>query len=300
MLATVIGQTIKRNSGFEFNSIENSYAYQELQNLQFKNLSKKLKLSDIFNKVEPEIRNVQNDVGSVYSIIQHDIDAELNQIDVVELQLKKSLKKINYSHSSSTESRSKSQTNTGNNNPQTKPNIFIKNVDNLEKSINGLKIKVDKVMTNLIEIDSQFPTKYQSLTEEIINKQHYPLLFELIQNKHPEASKDRVTNTKSNHDKESILNEIKIESENAYIIPDQMINIKCLNVVAGKYEEIDKNQELYKIEEKIENLTKIPTIHQKMNTNKALSNKSFMLPKLVQPSKPSTSITFETIENRNF
>ncbi|CCE64736.1 hypothetical protein TPHA_0I02320 [Tetrapisispora phaffii CBS 4417] len=156
-------------------AIESSIPYKELKSIPQINLSKRLKLNNIFSEVAPEIKNVQNDIISIHSIIQKDIEMESNQINTVESQLKESLKKIRSLYRRTNEHRSCSDDATF------KPNKFFQKVENLEKTVDSLDSDIHKIIENLLNIDLKLSTKSKTLTKDSINNQHYPLLFEIIE-----------------------------------------------------------------------------------------------------------------------
>ena len=98
MVADLTKGILKWKSKIEFDSVANSPFYEDLKSLPPLASYKKLTQAAIFNSTKYELLQVKKDILSIYEIVSGDIDKERNQMQQIELQLKKSLKKVEHSY----------------------------------------------------------------------------------------------------------------------------------------------------------------------------------------------------------
>ncbi|EDO15991.1 hypothetical protein Kpol_499p19 [Vanderwaltozyma polyspora DSM 70294] len=195
-----------------FQNIEHSYAFKELSKLPSIVSSKQLRTNSIFEAVKPELKNVQNDIQMFYSVIEREINSEISQIDLVETELKKSLKNVNKSYAKIMKRRTILSSN-GKNKNLAIVDDFNKEVDGLESLITGLKETVHDMIDDLVTADSQLKSNNKSVTKEEINSQHYPLLFEILQKDYNHIFKESNNLSVQDADRKSIELDIEDRTE---------------------------------------------------------------------------------------
>lgn len=173
----------KRRARQWFNSIESGTAYEELRQLTSMPSHGQLLLNSIFDAVEPELTQAKRDIISVYEIVEKDIEVESHQMEMVELQLKRSLKKVDRMYTKVLNSRAQNQEF-----PSSSKviNDFCCCVQRNYKFTNDIDATIHNVLINISKVDASLPKKSRLLNEEQFNEKHYPLLFDLMHEKFPE------------------------------------------------------------------------------------------------------------------
>ncbi|CAR27906.1 hypothetical protein ZYGR_0N03930 [Zygosaccharomyces rouxii] len=175
----------RRRKKFTFKTIENDKSYNELKELPVIPSHRQLLEGSIFDAVGPNFKQLKEDISSLYSVIERDVSNENRQIGLVELQLKKSLKRVNHAYNEVAVERD--QNRAASYNSRLLGNFFDKE-DNVQNSVNEIDVLVSGILSNIVQIDNKFPKKSQMLKEDLVNKQHYPLLFQLLNEKFPKVS----------------------------------------------------------------------------------------------------------------
>lgn len=170
---------------FTFKTIENDKYFEEIKEIPVIPNHRQLLEGSIFNAVQPDFKRLKEDISSLYSVIERDISNENRQIGLVELQLKKSLKRVNHAYNEAAVERN--QNKAASYNSRLLGNFFAKE-DKVQNSINEIDTLISGLLTNIVQIDHKFPEKSQMLKENLVNEQHYPLLFQLLSEKFPKVS----------------------------------------------------------------------------------------------------------------
>lgn len=180
------GDTLRRKrERFAFKTIEHDKSFEDLKEIPVIPSHRRLLEGSIFNAVGPNFKQLKEDVSSLYSVIQRDVSNENRQIGLVELQLKKSLKRVNHAYNEASVERD--QNRAASYNSKLLGNFFDKE-DKVQDSVNKIDTLVDDILNNIVQIDQKFPEKSQMLKEDLVSKQHYPLLFQLLSEKFPKES----------------------------------------------------------------------------------------------------------------
>ncbi|GAV53899.1 hypothetical protein ZYGR_0AK04010 [Zygosaccharomyces rouxii] len=174
----------RRRKRYIFKTIENDKSYEELRETPVIPSHRQLLEGSIFDAVGPNFKQLKEDISSLYSVIERDVSNENRQIGLVELQLKKSLKRVNHAYNEVAVERG--QNNAASYNSRLLGNFFDKE-DKVQNSVNEIDTLVCGILNNIVQIDHKFPEKSQMLKEDLVNKQHYPLLFQLLNEKFPKA-----------------------------------------------------------------------------------------------------------------
>lgn len=173
----------KRRTRQLFNSIENGNAYEELKQLTSMPSHRQLLLNSIFAAVEPELTQAKRDIIFVYEMVEKDIEVESHQMETVELQLKKSLKKVDRMYTKVLNSRAQNQ---GFASSSKVIDNYCSCVQKLHKFTNDIDATIHNVLINISKVDASLPKKSRLLNEEQFNEKHYPLLFDLMHEEFPQ------------------------------------------------------------------------------------------------------------------
>ncbi|CCK72696.1 Vab2p KNAG_0L00750 [Huiozyma naganishii CBS 8797] len=170
-----------------FVSIDKSFAYAEYKKLAPPLSSDRTTYGSIFRQVEAELTQVQDDTMAVFKVLDKDIDEEIKQIEVLELKLKSSHKKIKHSYSKTLKLRDKNQ----------RYKHFCKTLDSMETRMEKLDEQFellnkssDLVLDSIVAANSyreqcNDPATYIMMDE--FSKKRYPTLFSVLQLKFPET-----------------------------------------------------------------------------------------------------------------
>lgn len=167
----------------KFETIEGSQPYTKLKTLPPFVKSQDVLFESIFNHVREEMNNVANDMKYVHKIIQSDIKNETEQMTKLDEKLRNSAKRINHIFLKNQRFRDKY----GNNSFGSKKFQILKdNVDILNDKIDKIESIGDQILNHFIETDSKLRENHRLLRPDIINERHYPIIFALLKEKHPE------------------------------------------------------------------------------------------------------------------
>ncbi|AQZ18180.1 VAB2 (YEL005C) [Zygosaccharomyces parabailii] len=167
----------RRKNRYTFRTIEDAKAYEELKRISIIPNHKQLLEDSIFNAVGINFRQLREDIGSLYSVVERDIAIENRQIGLVELQLKNSLKRVKHAYNKVLIERDQ---NKSANYSSRMWEGFVEREDNVQNSVGDIENSINDILRNIIAADLRFPKKSQVLNEDVFNKQHYPILFQLM------------------------------------------------------------------------------------------------------------------------
>lgn len=177
MVADLTKGILKRKSKIEFDAVANSPFYEDLKGLPPLASHKKLTQAAIFNSTKYELLQVKKDILSIYEIVSGDIDEERNQMQQIELQLKKSLKKVEHSYKNVLKQRVSTNCINGNDRLLTNAEKKIGSLNEELACVDGIVLDI---VNNFVALDANLPKKAQLLKDDSINEAHYPLLFEFL------------------------------------------------------------------------------------------------------------------------
>lgn len=267
----MVNNTLKnRRNRYNFNSIEGGEAYNELKHVAAVPSHKQLTLRSISEAMEQDVTNLKKGIASVFEAVRNDISLENVQMESVELQLKKSAKRLNHTYDKVCDNRMRNQQ-------------FISSSEHLKGLSDGvaklssnldvIKDTTDEVLENIIKIDARIPRKSRFLNGQIFNEQHYPLLFGLMREKFgylPEEQAEKAD-----------LEEIE-ETNVAHAGPSKSAEMSSSDATAS-----------------VDDLIVRYRMSQTMPTSSLHSSDVFLPPSLRKASTPSTKTTFETISAKN-
>lgn len=167
----------RRRNKYNFRTIEPGKAYEELRRISVIPSHKHLLEESIFNAVSPNFMQLKEDISSLYDVIERDVVMENRQIALVELQLTKSLKKVNHAYRKVLIEREQNKNAT---HYSRMWESFVSGEDKVQVSLDEIEKSVSDILDNIMAVDSRFPKKNQMLSEDVFSKQHYPILFQLI------------------------------------------------------------------------------------------------------------------------
>ncbi|EGA83179.1 Vab2p [Saccharomyces cerevisiae VL3] len=184
MVADLTKGILKWKSRIEFDAVGSSSYYEELKGLPPLASHKKLTQAAIFNSTKYELLQVKKDILSIYEVVSRDIDEERNQMQQIELQLKKSLKKVEHSYKNVLKQRA--STNCINGNDRLLANAE-KKIGSLNEELACVNDIVSDIVNNLTALNANLPKKAQLLKDDSINVAHYPLLFDFLHKSCPKS-----------------------------------------------------------------------------------------------------------------
>lgn len=184
MVADLTKGILKWKSRTEFATAANCSFYESLRALPPLASHKKLTRGAIFNSTKYELLQVKDDILSIYEVVNKDINEERNQMQQIEFQLKKSLKKVEHNYKKVLKQRASTSGINGNdcllNNSEKKLVV-------LDGELARIDAIVEDIVNNFIALDNRLPKKVQLLKNDSINEAHYPLLFDFLRKACPEA-----------------------------------------------------------------------------------------------------------------
>lgn len=212
--------TRRRRTRFSFKTIENDKAYEELKKIPIIPSHRQLLEGSIFDAVSPNFKQLKDDISSLYSVVEKDVSNENRQIGLVELQLKKLLKRVNHAYNEITVDRDQNRAASYNSKLL---GTFIDKEDKTQSLVNNIDGLIGDILNNIIKIDLRFPKKSQMLNEDLVNKQHYPLLFQLLNEKFPKSTPSLSTAPSSSSPPQSApLEDPQEENSRMEPVDDQM------------------------------------------------------------------------------
>ncbi|EJS44065.1 vab2p [Saccharomyces arboricola H-6] len=184
MVADLTKGILKWKSRMKFDAIANCPYYDDLKALPPLASHKKLTQAAIFNTTKYELLQVREDIVSIYEVVNKDTNEERNQMQQIELQLKKSLKKVERNYKSVLKQRASTSGVNGN-------DCLLINTEKKIDLLNGELTLVDSIVEDIVNsfiaLDANLPKKAQLLKSDSINEAHYPLLFAFLYKACPEA-----------------------------------------------------------------------------------------------------------------
>lgn len=276
---------MKKRVNYSFKTIENGSAYEELKLLNMIPSHKQLVLGSVLNAVDMELSQVKRGLLAVYDVMEKDIDIENEQMNKVELQLKKSFKKVDHIYRKTVESRRENEV------YESSKIIdnFRKSVGNLDETTNDLDATIGIILENMSKVDSRFPEKSRLLNDQVFNKQHYPLSYQLMRKKCP-----RVFMNDANKGAIEQSDPCKAESSSPFA-SDLNAALEITPTTKFKDAQIANSIEdtisLYRASKSLRQNSLIPL--------KSISD-TFIPPSLRETRLPITSTTLETISAKDF
>ncbi|CCH63166.1 hypothetical protein TBLA_0J01720 [Henningerozyma blattae CBS 6284] len=161
----------------QFRTIESSKIYAEYKNIPQISKSKDLTVHKILTAVEPEVRTVLKDIASVYKVVMIDINEEVSQMDKIDSRIKKTIRKVDKQYQKSLKLR---QYYSKYLNGSKNIDVLGKELEEIQVNIRKLYDSVDSIASDLGAIDACMDSNDRLLTENIVNQQHYPLLFDML------------------------------------------------------------------------------------------------------------------------
>lgn len=270
---------MRKRARYSFVSVANENTYKELRQLNRLPSNKRLVQNSIFYAVNKELLQVKEGVRAVYDVIAKDTELEDEQMNNVEIQLKKSLKKVRRIYKKTQEYRSE--------NEKYEASDLIDSaaigLNSLDETARRLEVTIDRIVDKMTQIDATFPEKNRLLSEEIFNQHHYPLFFEHMRVKCPQVLKKR-----------PLGNEFysrALTSEGPFFCsPNTNANDPSLR---SEDEQIAES-----IEETISRYRRTKT--KEHGTSFASKFDAFIPPTLREASLPVISTTFETVSTKSF
>ncbi|CAI4038461.1 hypothetical protein SMKI_05G0720 [Saccharomyces mikatae IFO 1815] len=182
MVADLTKSILKWKPKIEFDAVASSSFYEDLKGLPPLSSHKKLTQAAIFNSTKHELLQVKKDILSIYQVVSKDIDEECNQMQLIELQLKKSLRKVEHIYRNV--SKQRASTNCINGNDRLLTNAK-KKIDSLNERLTSIDGTVTDIVNSFVALDANLPKKAQLLKNDSINEAHYPLLFDFLRKLSP-------------------------------------------------------------------------------------------------------------------
>ena len=144
----------RRKNRYTFRTIEDAKAYEELKRISIIPNHKQLLEDSIFNAVGINFRQLREDIGSLYSVVERDIAIENRQIGLVELQLKNSLKRVKHAYNKVLIERDQ---NKSANYSSRMWEGFVEREDNVQNSVGDIENSINDILRNIIAADLRFP-----------------------------------------------------------------------------------------------------------------------------------------------
>ncbi|CCF60670.1 hypothetical protein KAFR_0L00630 [Kazachstania africana CBS 2517] len=174
----------------QFTLISKCSAYEELIKIKALPGSSEATLASIFDKVKKEFNDVKADLLNIEKVIKSDIAAEIKQAEALESKSKSSDRKVRNSYKKLIKVRSRAYDTEGNLRALLEQKRGVLQISNEVDNINEL---LKKILVDIDEIDSNLPVTDQLFNANSINREHYPLLFKLLSQAHPEKF-EQITN----------------------------------------------------------------------------------------------------------
>lgn len=169
-----------RKPRYAFKCIEGGDAYCELKRIVSVPNHKLLTLRSIFEATEQDLEHVKDDIASIFEAVKNDINLENVQMEAVEVQLKKSTKKLNHTYDKICDNRMRNQHFTASSELISR---LKDRTTKLSSDLEGIDDSTAQILENIVKIDARFPKNRRLLNGQVFNEQHYPLLFGLMRNK---------------------------------------------------------------------------------------------------------------------
>lgn len=269
----MVNNTLKnKRKRYTFNSIEGGEAYNELKHVAAVPSHKQLTLRSISEAIEQDVTNLKKGIASVFEAVRNDISLENVQMESVELQLKKSAKRLNHTYDKVCDNRIRNQRF----NPSSEHLKGLSDgVAKLSSNLDIIEDSTDEILENIVKIDARIPRKSRFLNGQVFNEQHYPLLFGLMRDKFGYLLEEQA--------EEADLEEIE-ETNVAHAGPSKSAEItsKSSDATAS-----------------VDDLIVRYRMSQTMRTSSLHASDVFLPPSLRKASTPSTKTTFETISAKN-
>ncbi|KAG0668072.1 Vac8p binding [Maudiozyma exigua] len=195
----------------KFETIEGSQSYTKLKTLLPFVRTQDVLFVSIFAHVKEEMNNVTDDLKYVHKVIQSDIKNETEQMTKLEEKLRNSAKRINHIFIKNQRFRDKYGSNAYG---SKKFQILKENVDILEEKFDSIETIGDQILNYFIEIDSKLWKNHRLLRPDVINERHYPIIFALLKEKHPEVFQQAEQTGKNLEDIDN-LTETEIRPQNS-------------------------------------------------------------------------------------
>lgn len=269
---------IKRTR-YRFSRIDGGEAFEELKRLSPIPSHKQLTLRSIYDALEEEVNQVKNDINGVYQAVRNDINLENEQMETVEHQLKKSVRKVNHIYDKVLANRTE--------NDDTSRGKMIErllgDVDKIDGSFKEVDNTVDSILSMFSQIDAKIPQQNRLLNGQVFNEQHYPLLFGLIRQKFGDQFLI--------HEEEACF-----ESPETFEGPEH-VQVPESDVGQSQSRSTSSMISDSQVEptEEVSNLITRYRISQAAKATPPKANDTFLPPSLRKASVPSTKTTFETI-----
>lgn len=166
-----------------FRSIEVSQAYADYKTLESIPDSKALVVSNVFRASGEAIKIVLKDVVDVSETVSRELNDETIQMSKIETTIKKTIKRINGLYTKTVKKRI----------THGKYPYGSKSIDDLDKKVCALYDDIDKldylILSLSIDVtsaDLKLPIENRLFNENVVNQQHYPLLFDLLRDRAPD------------------------------------------------------------------------------------------------------------------
>lgn len=258
-----------RRTRYNFERIEGGEAFDELRRLSTIPSHKRLTLRAIHEALEDEINQVKDDISGIYRAIRNDIKLESGQMERVEHQLRKSMRKVDQIYDKIQTQRIENQDFKFN---SRLVESFMSKVENMSSLCTEIDDTVDHIVTAFSQVDSRIPQKSRLFNGHLVNEQHYPLLFGLMRQKFGDQLATDV--------EESGLNDIELRASESETQSSSSSHTSLSN---------------FEPTEVINDLIARHRASQAAKDSSAEASEAYLPPTLRKVSAPSTKITFETI-----
>lgn len=165
----------KKRRNYQFISIKQTSSFEALKTLPGLAPSKQLTPDAIFSVVQRELKQVKLDSLKINECVLHDISSEAAQTDKIEHQLQVSMRKLHRHYRRIIKRREVLENSTSRN-----IECCSAAVTKIEVLLESLKELSDPLVSLIYKKDARLPLKNRLSSDQEINRQHYPLLFEAL------------------------------------------------------------------------------------------------------------------------
>ncbi|CUS21947.1 LAQU0S04e04500g1_1 [Lachancea quebecensis] len=166
---------LKKRKNYQFIPIKQTSSFEALKTLPDLASSKQLTPDAIFNGAQRELKQVKLDSLKINECVLQDISSEAAQTDKIEHQLQVSMRKLHRHYRRIIKKREILENSASRN-----IECCSAAINKIEASLGSLKDLSDFLVSSIYKKDAELPFKNRLFSDQEINRQHYPLLFEAL------------------------------------------------------------------------------------------------------------------------
>lgn len=177
----------------QFKSIATSTPFKELRNVTYPRDPDALTITSLLTHLNPQISQLKSDLASIRDIVKSDVETELEQLVDVDEKIRSSEATLRVLYRTTLRNRRR---NAGFTSCSREFDNLVNGVQDVSARVSELDSVVDKILDNLIDVDSRLPELERvfchshrvtdSSTGRAVNEEHYPLVFELLKRRYPQ------------------------------------------------------------------------------------------------------------------